>query len=163
MDHLSRKYRRKARLPSRGAITVEVAITLPVLLLIVAMAIDLINVYTVISRAEMAVLRAGRTGSLPGATRTEVLDAFSEEVRRLGMDSSRMKIDLNDVALASEISFDVTIPLSETSWIAPLFMRDATYTVGYSRPTEDFPRNFLTAEDVAAPRRRGKFGFNKKH
>lgn len=113
--HCNRSSQSLAR---RGVTTVEVALTLPIFLLVMVMSIEAARLNTLRNTMENAAYEGARRGIVPGATVSDVQAASSVILNAVG--AKNVSITTNPSTISdSTTSLTVTIdvPLSSNSWI----------------------------------------------
>ena len=100
----------------RGAATVEVAITAPILLLIVFGGIECSRANMMRNAAEVAAIEGARVGIVPGATAQKCKDRALEELAILKVVDGDVQVSPAVITnTTTEVTVVVTIPLSKNS------------------------------------------------
>jgi hypothetical protein len=120
---------------------------------------DLFSSYAVYRTADQGVYRAVRRASLPGSQAADLEDEIRKEVERLGLEIEKMVIEHNDFADEDLVAVTLDVPLEQTSWLAPLIIRNRTVRLEYTRQRENFPRPGQLQTDIVVPPP-GRRGFN---
>ena len=119
-----------------GAATVEMAIVLPILILLIICGFDLLNAYIASKKVDLAVYRATRQASIPGSTDSEIraaaLDAFLF-IKSRGIESN-LNLSINRSLTNANIT--AQIPVSKAAYLQPLFVKFGTLQRNYNRPVE---------------------------
>jgi Flp pilus assembly protein TadG len=107
-------YRRAAN--RRGATTVEFALTVPILFLLVFGAIEFSRAHMLQHTTEIAVTEAARQAIVPGATADECRDTCLNELAVLGISTATVEVDPTVITDDTEqVTVSVTIPVSEVN------------------------------------------------
>lgn len=117
---LSLSARRRA-----GSHTVEFALALPVLLLLITGAIEMTRMNMLRNTAQNAAYEGARRGALPGANANQAKAAAQTILDTVG--TSNATITINPAVLTSTVSrvtVSVSIPLNDNGWITPYFTKD---------------------------------------
>ena len=127
----------------RGATTVEFAITLPVLLLLVIGMIEFVRMSNVRHAADNAAYEAARHVIVPGASSQEALQKAQDLLARAGVNVSDITISpgtINDST--DQIHVNVSIPLRDNSWLPPALTKDYVITRNCTLMTERYRYRF---------------------
>lgn len=119
--HRKRKYQSK---PRAGAVTVEVAVCLPVLFLLLFGCLELAGANLLRHATESAAYEGARVGIIPGADPARVETAVNGILRTLG--ASGADIEILPAVITSEtetIEVRVSVPYRENALVAPFFIR----------------------------------------
>ncbi len=107
----------------RGAITVEFALCLPVLLLIFFGAYEFCRANMLRHSADNAAYEGARRGIVPGATADEVRDSAQMVLDWVGAKGAT--IDVQPATITEEtpeVTVTVEVPISANGFVAPMFM-----------------------------------------
>lgn len=115
-----------------GAVLVELALTLPILFLLMAALIELSRVMLIKNTADTAAYEGARAGIVVGASPQTCEDAAASLLQ-----ATRMKswcIDVEPEVFdenTPKVTVSVTLPVAANSWISPFFFKqmDVTSTV----------------------------------
>jgi len=109
----------------RGAVTVEVAICLPVLFLLLFGCLEIAGATMLKHAGESAAYEGARIGILPGATDAQVQAAVDTILDSIGAQGSSIEI-LPEVITqeTEEIQVIVSIPYAPNAFIAPFVIRN---------------------------------------
>ncbi|MCA9246996.1 MAG: pilus assembly protein [Planctomycetales bacterium] len=122
LDRQHRKANGNASHSRRGAVAVEVALTLPLLLLFVFGAIEFSRLNMLRHTAENASYEGARRGALPGASKQEVQQAASDVLDLLNVQKYTVSVSPNNITHSTkDVTVTVTIPVANNAWIAPMF------------------------------------------
>jgi Flp pilus assembly protein TadG len=102
-----------------GALTVEMAFALPILLLIVFSAVDFARLNMLRNSAENAAYEAARRAIVPGATATQASDAAKKVLKAVG--ASNCTVTITPATLTedtTQVTVKVEIPLKNNAWLA---------------------------------------------
>jgi Flp pilus assembly protein TadG len=121
------RYRKLRRLERRGAVTVEFAFCVPVLLLFFFGSIEFARVNMIRQTIENAVYEGCRRGVVPGATADDCRAAAQSvlnSVAAQGADITVSPAVIDDDS--HEVTVSVSVPINSNSWVAPFFFRDTS-------------------------------------
>lgn len=129
----------------RGAALVEFALTLPVILLLIAALLEISRVQMLKHSADTAAYEAARSGIVVGAVHADVQNAADALL-------STAQLKSWSVSIAPEIftehtpavTVQVDIPVAENSWISPFFFSDTVVSSTVTLITERPPAVQLT-------------------
>ena len=119
---------RKLKERSVGAITVEVALCLPILLTVLFGSYELARANMMLHSTESAAYEGARVGIIPGAT-PEAVRAAVERVL-LSTNVRTFEVDINPAVITNEdeqIEVVVTVPMRENLAIPAFFIQDPTF------------------------------------
>ncbi len=148
---MSRRFSRHA--DRRGAVTVEFALTAPILLLLVFGAVEFSRANMLVNTASLAATEGARAGIVPGATATEVRAAVKRELDVLGVKESTVTLDPPVLSDADKsIGVAVQIPVNaKNGYMIPRFFlgKNVTKVVALRKEslTADTP---ASKDDLAA-------------
>ncbi len=119
-----------------GAATVEMAVVLPLLILLLIGGFDVQNAYIASKKVDLAVYRAARAATIPGATDAEIRQSALDEfffIKSRGVDEN-----LNLTIHRSPTNAEVTaqIPVSKAAYLQPLIVKFGNIQRNYNRPVE---------------------------
>jgi Flp pilus assembly protein TadG len=123
--------RRPRRLPvprdRRGALTVEMALTLPIFFTIMFGAMELVRVNMVRNGLENACFEGARRASLPGATVANATAAAQTVLTACDIRGATITIAPTTITPATtEVTVSISAPIPSNLWIAPYFTRATT-------------------------------------
>ncbi len=122
---LQRRFRSSSR---RGALTVEVAICLPVLFLVLFGCYELSKANMLHHAAENAAYEASRAGIVPGATPQKCIDYAASVLRSVGITNFNVQVSPTTINRDTPaISVLVEIPLRTNTLLAPMFFGNNTF------------------------------------
>ena len=113
-----------------GVTSVEFAMVAPIFLLLVLISVEFIRLNMIRNLTQDAAYYAARTSMVPGAT---VEEARAEAERILGfMFTQGAEIEINDGGTMDkdtrEVIVDITVPMSENSFLVPKFTGDVVFS-----------------------------------
>lgn len=124
-----RRLRPVHRLPiRRGALSVEVALTLPILMLLLFGSYEMARANMLHHAAENAAYEAARAGVVPGATPTRCRDQAAFVLRSMGV--RNFTVNVAPAALdrrTPTIGIEVNVPLRGNMLMAPLFFGSTNF------------------------------------
>jgi Flp pilus assembly protein TadG len=121
------RYRKLRRLERRGAVTVEFAFCVPVLLLFFFGSIEFARVNMIRQTIENAVYEGCRRGVVPGATADDCRAAAQSVLN--GVAAQGADITVSPAVIdddSHEVTVSVSVPINSNSWVAPFFFRDTS-------------------------------------
>lgn len=111
--------------PRRGVVTVEVAITLPVLFMTMFGCIEFARMNVLRNTAENACYEGARKASVPGGTADEAIAEAQAELNVVGTRNPTITVTPSVIVDATtEVTVTVDIPLNDNAWVTPLFLKD---------------------------------------
>lgn len=119
----------------RGAAIVEVALTLPILVLICLATIDTCRVIFVRQSAKLAAFECARIGIIPGVTRTQLqqLCATFMASRAVSQASVSLSVaDLSSLTKGDLLTVTVTVPANSNALSSSWFYRGRTFAESVS-------------------------------
>lgn len=114
---------RKGRLAHRrGAVAVEMALTLPLLLLVLFAIFEFGRANMIRHATEAAAYEGARVGILPGAQSEDARDAALRVLRSVGVDEFEIAISPNPIVSGTQqIQVDIHVPLDQNMTAARFF------------------------------------------
>jgi Flp pilus assembly protein TadG len=125
----------------RGALTVEFALTAPILFAIVLGALEFSHINMVRNTMENAAYEGARQGIIPGATADDVRREARTILDAVGVSGDEVQVAPGTIANNTErVTVTVRVPLDRNGFIAPLFMKGKTLerSVTLSREALDY-------------------------
>ena len=111
----------------RGALTVEFALTLPLVFMLLFGAIEFLYVNMVRCSAESAAYEGARRAVVPGATAQNAKDAAQAILDAVGTRNERITVSPGSITATTEaVTVTIEIPLDSNSLISPRYMRGKT-------------------------------------
>jgi len=113
---------------SQGAVTVEVALCLPILLAILFGSYELARANMMFHSTESAAYEGARVGIIPGATPESVREAVGSVLRSVGV--GEFEVDITPEVITNqteEIEVGVTVPFRENLALPSFFIQDPTF------------------------------------
>jgi len=111
-----------------GAVTVEVALCLPVLFLLLFGCLEMASANMLKHATESAAYEGARVGILPGATQAGVEQAVDHILNTIGAKGSAVEIlprtEIQDAEEVEVIEVVVTVPYAPNAWISPFVLRN---------------------------------------
>ena len=112
----------------RGASTVEFAMTLPVLLLLMFGGYELSRANMIMHTCEAAAYEGARVGIVPGVSSTEVQDVTNAVLSTVGVKNAGVSVQPSDLSVPTDtVAVTVQVSFAENSLLAPLFMGTSTF------------------------------------
>lgn len=121
----------------RGAMLVELAVVLPIILLLVAAFLELSRVWMLKQTADSAAYEGARAGIIAGAQPSDARDAAEALLRAARI--KRWTIDCHPTEFVEStgvIRLTVNIPVSTNTWVAPMFFKSTRVTSSVALITE---------------------------
>lgn len=121
--------RNRLRNRRSGAVTVEFALCVPVLLLFTFASFEFSRVNSIRQTAENAAYEGCRRGIVPGATADDVRDATQLVLNSVLTQSATVSVTPAVIdADTTEVTVDITVPIDANAWVIPKFFggRDVT-------------------------------------
>ena len=114
--------------PRRGALTVEMAMCLPVLLLVLFGSYELGRANLMRHACESAAYEGARVGIIPGTDRDKIAAASQFILRTVGVSDYQLTITPSDLSQSTEtIEVVVEIPFEANSLIPVTFLKGASF------------------------------------
>lgn len=113
--------------PRRGVLTVEMAICIPIVFLILLGAIEFSRMNMLRNSIDNAAYEGARRGVVPGATATDCLNAAVSVLNAVGTKSASVSIAppiIDDNT--TQVSVTISVPLSSNSWGPARFLGGVT-------------------------------------
>ena len=130
---------RKRHTDRTGAAAVEMALTLPLLLLLLFGAYEISRANMIMHGCEAAAYEGARVGIVPGATVAEVNDAVNEVLATIGIANANvattpvnLDTDTETVQVTIEVSF------ADNFLLAPVFVGSAPFVRACEMTRENF-------------------------
>ena len=102
----------------RGVTNVEVALTFPVLMLILTMSVEASRLNTLRNTLENATYEGARRGIVPGATNSDVVTATQSILRTINAKDAVITTTPTTITTSTtSLTVSVVVPLSSNSWI----------------------------------------------
>lgn len=120
-------YLSKSSKPRRGVLTVEMAICIPIVFLILLGAIEFSRMNMLRNSIDNAAYEGARRGVVPGATATDCLNTAVSVLNAVGTKSASVSvappiIDDN----TTQVTVTISVPLSSNSWGPARFLGGVT-------------------------------------
>ena len=119
---------RKTRQARKGALTVEVALCLPILLLTLFGCYELAHANMLLHATESAAYEGARVGIIPGATEDKIRDAASGVLRTVGI--SNFTLTVTPAVITTETEFvtvNIDVPFRGNTAIPAFFIQNPTF------------------------------------
>lgn len=109
----------------RGVVSVEMALTVPLLFLVLLGCIEFARLNMLRNSLENACYKGARAGSIPGRTAQDAIDRAARELQLVGVRNSRIDVIPSTITDATpEITVTISLPLNENAWVSPHFLKD---------------------------------------
>ena len=125
----SKTPRKLVRTTSRGAaLTVEVALCLPLLLTVLFACYELARANMILHATESAAYEGARVGIIPGATSEKIKTASGSLLSSVGITKFTIHVNPSVIDETTEnVDVSVLVPFRENMTLPPLFMADPTF------------------------------------
>jgi len=121
----------------RGVTIVEFALTFPLLMLLVIGLLELARLNLLRHAADGAAYEAARNVIVPGATVSEAVAEANDLLKRAGIKGSTIAVTPTVITEATpQVTVQVSVPLSQNSWLPPALTGPRTVTRQVSLITE---------------------------
>jgi len=122
-----------------GAVTVEFALTISVLWIVLFGAWDFSRATMMLHTIDNASYEGSRRGIVPGASADDIRDTVSAVLSAAYVRSATVAIEPPILLPTTrEITVTVSAPMNQNAWVAPLFLNDRNFTSSYKLTREDF-------------------------
>lgn len=118
-----------------GAAIVEVALTLPILVLICLATIDTCRVIFVRQSAKLAAFECARIGIIPGVTRPQLEQLCATFMLSRSVSQATVSLSINDLSMLSKgdlLTVTVTVPANSNALSSSWFYRGRTFAESVS-------------------------------
>ncbi len=128
MNARSRKMKSHQRANRRGAVTVEMAMCVPLLIVLLLAAYEIARVNMVIHATESAAYEATRTAIVPGAKRATVEASARQVLNSVGVRDFSLTVTPDLSSADSEtVKVDIRVPFRNNSAVFRLFVSDPVF------------------------------------
>lgn len=115
----------------RGAVTVEMAVTAPILFLLVFSALEFCSMNNLIHTIDNAAYEAARRGIVPGATINDVRQEANAILAAVGARNATVDVTPSVITEdTQQILVEISVPIRGNGWIAPVYFANRTNLVG---------------------------------
>lgn len=123
--------------PRHGAALVELALVLPVVLLLVAALLEFSRASMLKQSADTAAYEAARVGIVAAARRADIIAAADSLLRSAQLKQWSVMITPTTIdERTAWVRVQVDVPVAENSWISPFFFRGQTISSAVTLVTE---------------------------
>lgn len=119
----------------KGAAIVEVALTLPILVLVCLATIDTCRVIFVRQSAKLAAFECARIGIIPGVTRTQLEQLCATFMSSRSVSQASVSLSVSELAMLSKgdlLTVTVTVPANSNALSSSWFYRGRTFSESVS-------------------------------
>jgi Flp pilus assembly protein TadG len=128
---------RHAHRTTRGAVTVELALTIPILFTMVFASIEFGRAFLILNTAENAAYEGARRGIVPGATAADCQTVARQVIGAVGTQNVTVQVDPATIQLNTpEVEVTVSVPVDGNGYMFPIFLSGRTL-VGKCRLTRE--------------------------
>ena len=118
----------------KGAVTVEMAITVPILFLFVLAALEFCGMNNMRHTVDNAAYEAARRGIVPGARSADVINEATTIMSFVGAQDITVNVDpLGFDDETEELTVTITVPVANNGWLAPIIFDSSDVLVGQCR------------------------------
>lgn len=118
----------------RGAVTVEMAVTAPILFLLLFAALEFASMNNMRHSVDNAAYEAARRGIVPGATTAAVVNEANTIMGYVGARNATVTVVPNAFDdNTPELTVTVSVPIAGNGWVTPFFYDPADTIVGQCR------------------------------
>jgi len=111
-----------------GALTVEVALCLPILLMVLFGGFELCYANMLIHTTESAAYAGARVGIIPGTTPDKIKSEASQALRAVGIKNFTVSVTPNVIRTDTrEVTVDIAIPFRANTSFPSWFVKDPTF------------------------------------
>ena len=112
----------------RGALTVEVAICLPILLMFLFACYEIAHANMLLHATESAAYEAARVGIVPGARRDKIESAAAAILNTVGIQDFSIKLTPNVITPDTpKVKVEVAVPFRRNTVSPQFFIKDPTF------------------------------------
>ena len=113
----------------RGVVSVEMALTVPLLFLVLIGCIEFARLNMLRNSLENACYKGARAGSIPGRTAQDAIDRAASELQLVGVRNSQVEVYPTTITDATpEITVTISLPLNDNAWVSPHFLKNRNLT-----------------------------------
>lgn len=110
----------------RGAVSVEMALTAPIIFLFLFATLEFAGVNIQRHTADNAAYEAARLGIVPGATVQDVQDEATRIMSFVGARNINVNVAPATITdETEELTVRVEVPIAQNGWLSPIFFRDS--------------------------------------
>lgn len=129
--------RTQRRAHARGALTVEMAICLPLLFTIFFGAVELSRTNMIRLSADNAAYEGARRGIVPGATAADAIARANSVMSLVGVSNATITTTPAVItSTTSEVTVQIDVPMDSNGYITPMFMSGKTMTAKFTLQRE---------------------------
>jgi Flp pilus assembly protein TadG len=108
-------------------VSVEVALTLPVLFLVLFGCVEFARLNMLRNSIEGACYKGARAAAVPGSTATDATETAERELAIVGARSATITVEPSVLTESStHVSVTIDVPLNDNAWVTPHFLRNKT-------------------------------------
>ena len=124
----NQKYFRNAKKSRSGSLTVEIALLLPILIMLLFGSYELARANMILHSTESAAYEGARTGILPGATPEKIRESARVLLTAVGINNFTVNVDPPTFDETTEnVEVTVLVPFRENMSFPAFFMQDPTF------------------------------------
>ena len=111
-----------------GALTVEMALCIPLLLTVLFGCYEMAKANMLIHASESAAYEGARVGIIPGATSAKIESAAGSVLKSMGINSFTVNVSPSVISVDTErVEVEIGVPFRENTMIPTLFVDDPTF------------------------------------
>ena len=111
-----------------GVLTVEVALCLPILLMVLFGGYELAHANMILHSTESAAYEGARTGIVPGATKEKIERSVGQILRATGIKNFNVDVSPSTIdETTDKITVNVSVPVRQNMSFPAFFLKDPTF------------------------------------
>ena len=120
--------KRRKRISRCGALTVEMALCLPILLMVLFGGYELAHANMILHSTESAAYEGARTGIIPGATSEKIETSVRQLLLAVGIKNFNVAVSPAIIDETTEtVTVNVSVPVRENMSFPAFFLKDPTF------------------------------------
>lgn len=128
MNRIVRKFRKYKQRQRRGALSIEIALCLPILLLFLVACYETARANMILHATESAAYEAARVGIVPGAQEQEIRNAAKFILSSVGIKDFSIKVSPKNIKPDTrKVKVEVTVPFRANVPIPKAFIDDPRF------------------------------------
>ncbi|MFO1019503.1 MAG: TadE/TadG family type IV pilus assembly protein [Planctomycetales bacterium] len=128
-----------ARSKRNGAVTVELAMILPVIFTMVFGIFEFSRMNMIRNTSKNAAYKAARTAIVPGAQASTAISAASTLMQAIGVKNSTITVSPNPIpSNATSVTVTIVTQMNGNMFFTPMFLKNKSYTATCTLNREDY-------------------------
>lgn len=128
----------------RGAVAVELAICLPIFLLIFFAAFEFCRANMIRHTADNAAYEAARRVVVPGATADDARSTASSMLNIIGVSDATIDVEPAVIeATTPEVTVSLTVPLNSNLFLVPVFLKNKLIETSFTLSREKYEQTVV--------------------